>query len=92
MGDYRIFETLQFQKDLERSLGPQGPKIVEKLRVFVYPRLREQPHFGKNIKKLRDFKPETWRYRVGGFRFFYEIDENRKIVFMIAAEARPKSY
>ncbi len=92
MGDYRIFETRQFQEDLEKNLGPRQPRIIEKLRVFVYPRLRKQPHFGKNIKKLRDFKPETWRYRVGGYRFFYEIDENRRIIFMIAADTRQKAY
>ncbi len=92
MAEYRIFETLQFQKDLEKNLGPRQAKIVEKLRVFVYPRLREHPHFGKNIKKLRGFEPETWRYRVGGYRFFYEIDEHRKIVLMIAADTRQKSY
>ena len=39
-----------------------------------------------------EFEPETWRYRVGGYRFFYEIDENRKIIFMIAAETRQKAY
>jgi mRNA interferase RelE/StbE len=92
LGDYRIFETLQFQEDLGKNLGPRGPKIIEKLRIFVYPRLREQPHFGKNIRKLRGFQPGTWRYKVGSYRFFYEIDDKRKIVFLIAAETRQKSY
>ncbi len=79
MSDYRIFETEQFQSDLRTNLGP-------------YPQLRAQPFFGRNIKKLKGYKPEMWRYRVGGFRFFYEIDDDRKTVFMIAADTRQKSY
>ena len=79
MSDYRIFETEQFQPDLRTNLGS-------------YPQLRAQPFFGRNIKKLKRYKPETWRYRIGGFRFFYEIDDSRKIVFMIASDTRQKSY
>jgi len=41
---------------------------------------------------LRGYKPETWRYRIGPHRFFYEVDEEKKIVFMIAAETRQGSY
>jgi len=41
---------------------------------------------------LRGFKPETWRYRIGPQRFFYEVDEQKKIVFLIAAETRQGSY
>ncbi len=66
--------------------------IEEKLRKFVYPQLRIHPHYGPNIKKLREFKPETWRYRIGDWRFFYEIDEDERIVFMIAASHRSSAY
>jgi mRNA-degrading endonuclease RelE of RelBE toxin-antitoxin system len=30
--------------------------------------------------------------RIGPHRFFYEVDEEKKIVFMIAAETRQGSY
>ena len=92
MSEYRIFETKQFQNDLIKKLGVQEKKIVKKLRYFVYPQLKTQPFFGRNIKKLKGFKPEAWRYRIGDYRFFYEVDEKKKIVFMIAAESRQKSY
>jgi mRNA interferase RelE/StbE len=90
--EYRIFETAQFQADLETNLGARKDKLISKLRTLVYPQLRRQPHFGKNIKKLRDFDPETWRYRVGDFRFFYAIDDKQKIVSLIAADIRSKAY
>ena len=92
LNNYRIFETDQFQKDLRRIVGSGHAKVAQKLRDFVYPQLREHPHFGPNIKKLSGFDPDTWRYRIGAWRFFYEIDEDEKIVFMIAALHRASAY
>jgi mRNA interferase RelE/StbE len=92
LSKYRIFETEQFQRDLRQIARSGHGKVVAKLSGFVYPQLREHPHFGPNIKKLRDFEPETWRYRIGSWRFFYEIDEAEQIVFMIAASHRSAAY
>ena len=89
---YKIFETDQFVKDLEKDFSGQKNRIKEKLLSYVYPQLREQPFFGKNIKKLVNFNPDTWRYRIGDHRFFYCIDENRKIVFMLTADNRSDAY
>ena len=92
MSKYRIFETEQFQKDL-RHIGSSGqPKVAQKLREYVYPQLREHPHFGPNIKKLKGFDPDTWRYRIGAYRFFYEIEEDEKTVFMLATSHRSVAY
>jgi mRNA interferase RelE/StbE len=92
LSDFRIFETDQFLADLRSRLGSRQEKIIARLRADVYPQLRLQPYFGRNIKKLKAYRPETWRYRIGMFRFFYEIDDSRKIVFMIAADTRQSSY
>jgi mRNA interferase RelE/StbE len=46
----------------------------------------------KSGKKLRGYIPDTWRYRIGGYRFFYTIDDERTMVFMIAADTRQQSY
>ena len=92
MTNFRIFETSQFLENLEEELGNQKERIKQKLAGYVYPQLKEQPYFGKNIKKLRDYTPETWRYRIGGYRFFYEIDDRRKIVFMTSADNRADAY
>ena len=50
------------------------------------------PLFELKIKKLKDFTPDTWRYRIGAWRFFYEIDEEEKIASMIAASHRSSAY
>ena len=89
---YKIFETRQFLRDLGR-LGPAAGKRLEaKLRQHVYPVLRDNPHFGPNIKRLKNWEPPTWRYRVGDWRFFYEIDEQDGVVSMTAADHRRQAY
>ena len=91
-GLYRIFETRQFLRDLGR-LGPAAQKRLEaKLREHVYPILRENPHLGPNIKRLKNWEPPTWRYRVGDWRFFYEIDEQDRLVSMTTADHRRQAY
>jgi mRNA interferase RelE/StbE len=89
---YEIFETRQFLRDLAK-LGSVGQKRLEtKLREHVYPLLRENPHFGPNIKRLKNWEPPTGRYRVGDWRFFCEIDENQRTVFMTVADHRKQAY
>lgn len=90
--EYRIFETDQFRDDLASRLGSHREKIVAKLRNDAYSELRRRPHAGRNIKKLRGYKPDTWRYRIGMYRFFFTIDESQKIVFMLAADTRQAGY
>jgi mRNA interferase RelE/StbE len=90
--NYRIFETNRFQKDLILITKSGEAKLSEKLKAYVYPQLKTHPHFGSNIKKLKNYTPPTWRYRIGSWRFFYEIDEQEKIVFMIGAHHRSRAY
>ena len=89
---YEILETRQFRRDLER-LGLATQKRMEaKLRQYVYPLLRENPHWGPNIKRLKNWDPATWRYRVGEWRFFYELDDAQRLVMMTAADHRKEAY
>ncbi len=92
MSEYQIFETEQFQRDLRAIARSGHPNIVEKLNRTVYTQLRTHPHFGPNIRKLKGHEPETWRYRIGSWRFFYEIDDEDRIVFMTAASHRGSAY
>ncbi len=92
MTSYRIFVTEVFEHDLKDLPDPARSKIENKLKSYVYPQLRRQPHFGLNIKKLKGWEPETWRYRSGRWRFFFEIDEKQKIVSMTTLDQRKDAY
>ncbi len=92
MTEYRIFETRQFQRDLEQISKGGQRRIVDKLHRVVYPQLRRHPHFGPNIRRLEGDEPATWRYRIGAWRFFFEIDEEERIVMLTAAVHRGSAY
>ena len=92
LNKFRIFETNQFLKDLEQDFSGQQERIKTKLTNYVYPQLKQNPYFGKNIKKLVNYNPDTWRYRISSYRFFYEIDDQNKIVFMTSVDNRQNAY
>lgn len=89
---YRIFETDQFLKDLRKQKIALDGKRYRKITNYVYDQLRANPLYGKNIKKLKDWKPETWRYRIGDLRLFYVIEIEEKVVSIVAIEPRDKAY
>jgi len=92
LNKYRIFETTEFIKRVKKILPDRQKRMTEKIRTYVYPQLREQPYYGRNIKKLKDYNPETWRYRIGDYRFFYEIDATKKVVYVVSADHRKNAY
>ena len=92
MNKFRIFETNQFLRDFKEDFGGQQERIKTKLINYAYPQLKQNPYFGKNIKKLVNYNPDTWRYRISNYRFFYKIDDKNKIVFMISVDNRQKAY
>ena len=92
MNQYRIFETDNYIKVFEKIRGKDKLFIEKKLISKAYPQLKEEPHYGNNIKKLKNYTPETWRYRIGKYRVFYEINENEKIVFIIGISTRQNAY
>jgi mRNA interferase RelE/StbE len=89
---FKIFETSQYIADIDRELRHKKRYIENKLHVYIYPQLRSQPYVGKNIKKLKGYDPDTWRYRIGNYRFFYTINGKDRLVLMIAADGRDDAY
>lgn len=92
MSDYRIFETDELQKQLEKVTPSQKRVVEKKLSGYVYPQLKTAPYYGPNIKKLRGYDPETWRYRIGNYRVFYCVDEEDRIVFILTIDDRKDAY
>ena len=92
MFNFQIFETQDYLDHLEELLGNKLGSFNKKLCEYVYPQLRRQPYFGKNIKKLKACSFPTWRYRVGDMRLFYQIDPDGNIILMTAAMLRKDAY
>lgn len=89
---YAVFETTPFLEDLAELPEQDRRRLERKLQGFLYPRLREQPHHGPWLRKLAGYQPETWRCRIGRWRLFYVIDENRRVVSMTAVDDRKDAY
>ena len=92
MSNYKIFETNEFLKRIEKIPNRDKLFIEKKLLQHIYPQLREEPHYGNNIKKLIDYKPETWRYRIGKYRLFYVIEESEKTIYVLSIDLRKDAY
>jgi mRNA interferase RelE/StbE len=89
---YLVFLTNEFLKQLKKIDSRIRKGLEKKIEEYISPQLKQEPHFGKNIKKLRGYVPETWRYRIGSFRLFYIIDEAEKIVALISIDDRKDAY
>ncbi len=89
---YRIFETEPFLETLAALPPADRSRLTKKLQDFIYPLLRTQPYHGPWIKKLKGYRPDTWRFRVGSWRIFYGIDESKGLVLMTAVDDRKDAY
>ena len=89
---YRIFETNEFLKKIARISNPDKIFIQNKIKTYIYPQLKQEPHYGINIKKLVNFNPATWRYRIGKFRLFYIINDDDKIIYILTIDNRKDAY
>ncbi len=92
MSEFRILETTEFQKSLAKLAPAQSALVERKLGAHIYPQLRAQPYFGPHIRKLRDWTPETWRYRLGRYRLFCLIDADARTIYMLTADDRKEAY
>jgi len=92
LSNYRIFETDEFSRKLRKFSPQQSHFIQRKLKDYVSSQLKEEPHFGKNIKKFKGYAPETWRYRIGNTRIFYSCQDKEKIVYILSIDLRKDAY
>ena len=90
---YKIFETNNFIKKVGKIFNKNlQDTLFAKLKANIYPQLKSNPYIGTNIKKLRNYKPETWRYRIGDYRLFFSVDEETKIIYILDFDHRKDAY
>ena len=92
MPEYRVFETAEFLSCLKRIEPGRREFLERKLKEYVYPRLRQEPGYGPQIRKLRGYAPDAWRYRIGDYRLFYSIERRARIVFLLTIDDRKDAY
>ena len=90
--DFRIFETEEFAKQIKRLSSSDADFLRKKLDGYVYPQIKSEPFWGNNIKKLKGYSPDTWRYRIGKYRLFYIVDPKERIVFVLTVDDRKDAY
>jgi mRNA interferase RelE/StbE len=82
--EFNIIETASFQKEIKKH---DLQRIYQKIKDVVYPQLRQNPHFGVNIKKLKGEFSDYYRYRFGAYRLIYKIDAARVFVALVALKS-----
>jgi mRNA interferase RelE/StbE len=87
-----VFETDEFAKRLKKFSSHDAAFLRKKLEASVYPQIKREPYFGRNVKKLRGYTPSTWRYRIGRFRMFYTVDREEQIVYVLTIHDRRDAY
>ena len=90
--EFRIFETREFQKKLNKLPVREARFLQRKLKEYVYPQLRIDPFLGPNIKKLKGYSPDTWRYQIGRFRLFFLVDNEDLVASMLSVDDRRDAY
>jgi len=85
---YKIAETKEFQKNIKKL----DSKIYIKIKNIVYPQLKSNPFFGTNIKKLKGELEGVYRYRIGNYRLFYIIEDEKVLVIVTSISHRQSAY
>ena len=88
LSKYQIAETKTFSK-LKKNIDK---KLYTKIKNFVYPQLRDNPFYGTNIKKLKGDLEGYYRYRIGNYRLFYLIEDDKLIVVVVDFKHLQKAY
>ncbi len=88
MSDFQIAESKTFLK-IKSDIDT---KVYDKVIKIVYPQLIINPFFGTNIKKLKGELDGYYRYRIGAYRLFYLIDNEKIIVVVVDLKHRQGAY
>ncbi len=86
--NFQIAEAKTFEKQ-KKSIDP---KLYSKIKDIVYPQLKSNPFHGTNIKKLKGKFEGYYRYRVGNYRLFYLIENEKTIIIVVNLKHRQNAY
>jgi mRNA interferase RelE/StbE len=88
LSKFQVAETKTFEKSKQKI----DQKLYIKIKNIVYPQLRANPYFGTNIKKLKGEFDGYYRYRIGDYRLFYLVEEEKVLVLVVDVRHRQGVY
>ena len=88
LSDFKIAESKTFEKIKNKI----GLKLYSKIKNVVYTQLKSNPYFGTNIKKLKGEFDGYYRYRIGSYRLFYLIENEKVVVIIVDLKHRKNAY
>jgi len=86
--NFKIAQTKEFEKNIKKL----DLKLYIKIKNIVYPQLRKNPFFGTNIKRLKGELDGFYRYRIGNYRLFYIIENEKVLVIVTSISHRQGAY
>jgi mRNA interferase RelE/StbE len=86
---YKIAETENYSKKINSK---KYEHLYRKISEDVYPILKNNPFFGVNIKKLKGEYKEVYRFKIGNYRLFYKVEEQKSIIFIVDIQSRQDAY
>ena len=89
LNNFQIAETENFVSKIKKR---QYVKIYNKIADYIYPQLRLNPFFGNNIKKLKGEFEGIYRYRIGDYRLFYQIENDKVLIIILDIDDRKDAY
>lgn len=89
LNNFEIAETEIFSLKIEEK---KYRKIYIKIKDYIYPQLKLNPFFGNNIKKLKGQFEGVYRYRIGDYRLFYTIENDKVIIIILDIDDRKDAY
>jgi len=87
--NYKIAETATFSNNISKK---KFSFLYPKIKDYVYPILKNNPFFGPHIKKLKGKLSDFYRYRIGKYRLFYTVDQDKIIIFIADIKDRKDAY
>jgi len=89
LSNFSIAELDDFS---EKLASPKYRQLEKKLRTYVYYILKVNPYYGPNIKALKHEFKGLHRYRIGDYRIFYQINAEKKLIYMVDIQHRKDAY
>lgn len=95
--NYKVFIAQEYDQKFKKFSKKDQELITKKMKEYVIPQIQSEPYFGVNIKKLKNYNPPTWRYRIGNYRIMLGFlsstqPKKRRSQCIIASFDTPSTY